>query len=407
MQSRPLQALALLLFSVALAAEPIPEAASEQAAPGVPSEDLSPERLEYGAYLTLAGGCLACHTGEGGKPFAGGRPFETPFGVVRSANITPAADAGIGDYSDADFLQAMQRGVLPSGEPMYPVCPYPSYAKVGDDALLAIKDYLFAQPAVAEHVPIAKLAWPMDVRGRLYGWQEKFFDGERLDPDPGREEAWTRGAMLDEGLGHCSACHIDDTLAAEPGAGWFLAQPAPALAGLGEGREKADLQESLAAGLRRADPNGEVGSVEDLVHGGVARLAMADHAAIATYLADLPVAAPPESDTPSGGGAQLYARYCSACHQDYGQGQPPYFPPLRDHPSVTSADPTALIESILLGAPKDPAEAYSQHGVMPSFGAVLTDKQVADLATYVRTAWGDVADAVTVEEVGATRVQSP
>jgi cytochrome c553 len=42
-----------------------------------------------GEYLTKAADCAACHTAPGGKPFAGGRAFELPFGTIYSTNITP------------------------------------------------------------------------------------------------------------------------------------------------------------------------------------------------------------------------------------------------------------------------------------------------------------------------------
>ena len=41
-------------------------------------------RSQRGKYLVDAGDCVACHTAEHGKPFAGGRPIETPFGIIYS-----------------------------------------------------------------------------------------------------------------------------------------------------------------------------------------------------------------------------------------------------------------------------------------------------------------------------------
>ena len=47
-------------------------------------------QIERGRYLAVVGDCTSCHTVPGsGQPFAGGRPIETPFGVVVGANITP------------------------------------------------------------------------------------------------------------------------------------------------------------------------------------------------------------------------------------------------------------------------------------------------------------------------------
>ena len=52
---------------------------------------------------------MVCHTAPGGKHFAGGLAFPLPFGTLYSTNITPDKETGIGNYSDADFLDAVQR----------------------------------------------------------------------------------------------------------------------------------------------------------------------------------------------------------------------------------------------------------------------------------------------------------
>jgi hypothetical protein len=67
--------------------------------------------IARGKYLTVAADCGACHTTEGGKPFAGGLPFELPFGTIYSSNITPDRENGIGTWSDAEFARAIRLGV--------------------------------------------------------------------------------------------------------------------------------------------------------------------------------------------------------------------------------------------------------------------------------------------------------
>lgn len=68
------------------------------------------DQLKYGAYLTNMAGCIECHTqADKGKinpalAFSGGRDFELPNGIVRSANITPDKQTGIGDWTEADFV---------------------------------------------------------------------------------------------------------------------------------------------------------------------------------------------------------------------------------------------------------------------------------------------------------------
>ena len=84
---------------------------------GVPAELKSASRVEQGKYLARAADCEACHTADGGAPFAGGRAFVLPFGTLYSTNITPDRDTGIGGYSDADFLNAVHEGIGRNGIP--------------------------------------------------------------------------------------------------------------------------------------------------------------------------------------------------------------------------------------------------------------------------------------------------
>jgi mono/diheme cytochrome c family protein len=67
--------------------------------------------IARGKYLTVAADCAACHTTEGGKPFAGGLAFKLPFGTIYSSNITPDRENGIGAWTDAEFARAMRSGV--------------------------------------------------------------------------------------------------------------------------------------------------------------------------------------------------------------------------------------------------------------------------------------------------------
>src|SRR5689334_22702353 len=60
--------------------------------------------IERGRYLTAVADCTACHTDPSdGRPFAGGRPVQTPFGTVLAANITPDEQTGIGSWTLEQF----------------------------------------------------------------------------------------------------------------------------------------------------------------------------------------------------------------------------------------------------------------------------------------------------------------
>ena len=71
-----------------------------------------PALVERGHYLAVAGDCVACHSAVGGVAYAGGRPIETPFGVIYSRNLTPDRETGLGLWSDADFYRALHKGCL-------------------------------------------------------------------------------------------------------------------------------------------------------------------------------------------------------------------------------------------------------------------------------------------------------
>src|SRR5215469_16479887 len=69
-----------------------------------------PALIERGRYLATAADCVACHTGPDAKPFAGGVELKTPFGTIVSPNITPDKDAGIGAWTDDEFVSALWQG---------------------------------------------------------------------------------------------------------------------------------------------------------------------------------------------------------------------------------------------------------------------------------------------------------
>src|SRR6202789_4362824 len=131
---------------------------------GVPAELKGASLIERGEYLTRAADCAACHTAEGGAPYAGGRAFVLPFGTLYSTNITPDKETGIGNYSDADFLSALHRGIRRDGARLYPAMPYTSYTYISDDDALAIKAYLFSLPAMHAAPPENTLQFPFNQR---------------------------------------------------------------------------------------------------------------------------------------------------------------------------------------------------------------------------------------------------
>jgi nitrite reductase (NO-forming) len=106
-------------------------------------------------------------------------------------------------------------------------------------------------------------------------------------------------------------------------------------------------------------------------------------------------------------GEAVYVRVCLACHQFNGLGLPPAFPPLADSAIVAAADPGRIIRIVLHGL-QGPIEVNGipYNSVMPPPVPPLTDKEVADVLTYVRSEWGSEAAPVTVEAVTAIRTQA-
>ena len=160
-----------------------------------------------GAYLALAGNCMACHTTRGGEQYAGGLGVATPFGTVYSSNLTPDKNTGIGTWSSAHFWRAMHNGRSKSGRLLYPAFPYTSYTQVTRSDSDAIYAYLRSLPAVSQTNQPHAIRTPFQSQAALAVWRALYFSPGVFEPDSNRDAEWNRGAYLVQGLGHCSACH--------------------------------------------------------------------------------------------------------------------------------------------------------------------------------------------------------
>lgn len=98
--------------------------------------------IEKGRYLATASDCVACHTNhDGGKPMADGLPMASPVGTIMSTNITPSKEFGIGSYSEAQFSDAVRKGIRGDGANLYPAMPYVSYSNMTDEDIHALYAY--------------------------------------------------------------------------------------------------------------------------------------------------------------------------------------------------------------------------------------------------------------------------
>ena len=114
------------------------------------------DELAYGAYMANASGCVECHSpvDKGQiiieRSFSGGRDFKYPDGaIVRSANITPDSETGIGKWSREQFIRMFKQYTdstytIPNVNPgeFNSVMPWTMYAKMKESDLSAIYAYL-------------------------------------------------------------------------------------------------------------------------------------------------------------------------------------------------------------------------------------------------------------------------
>ena len=104
-------------------------------------------------------------------------------------------------------------------------------------------------------------------------------------------------------------------------------------------------------------------------------------------------------------GQQIFQR-CAVCHQATGLGLPGSFPPLAGSEWATAANAVLPIRVVLHGL-QGPVTVKGQKfsSAMPAYGTnqPLSDSEVAAVLTYVRSAWGNTASAVTAEQVAAER----
>jgi mono/diheme cytochrome c family protein len=164
-------------------------------------------RATDGEYLFHAAGCLACHTREGGQPLAGGRPLETPYGVFYTPNISPDPATGIGNWSRAQFIQALKHGTAPDGSAYYPAFPYPSYRLMTDQDAASLFDYLRTTPAQHQANREHDLPWWL-ARWMMRLWQWWVLDEPPPEPAAVRADPLlSRGRYLVDALGHCGECH--------------------------------------------------------------------------------------------------------------------------------------------------------------------------------------------------------
>ncbi|HEV7714682.1 MAG TPA: c-type cytochrome [Steroidobacteraceae bacterium] len=401
--------------------------------------------IERGRYVAAAGDCAACHTAPDGWPFSGGLAIASPLGAIYSSNITPDTDTGIGDYSLNDFDRAVRRGIKRDDTTMYPAMPYPSYARMTDEDIVALYAYFMrgVHPVHAEN-HANEIPWPLSIRWPLAIWRKVLAPSANSPPfDPSRypDPVVARGAYLVQGPGHCGSCHtpraatlqeksLDDRGRSKSAAsylaggqvidGWVAVNlRGNAADGLGNWTV-----EDIVKTLRSARNAGHavVGTpMSDAVVHGTQNLTDADLDAIARYLKTLPPTAREKSTYAAdpqtaqalktgreiNRGAQLYIDNCSACHRTNGEGDKGVFPTIAGNSTVLGDDASTVVHLILKGSSLPPTNTAPSALGMPGVGWRLSDEEVAQLASFIRASWGNHASAVSAAQVRTIRASLP
>jgi nicotinate dehydrogenase subunit B len=386
---------------------------------GAPTGVYSAATIERGRQLAALGNCEHCHTAEGGLPWAGGRPVETPFGTVRSTNLTADVAHGLGAWSYPAFERAMRQGVSRDGHWLYPAFPYTSFTQASDADLTALYAYLQTLAPVAQATPAATMRFPFNQRWLMAGWNALWLQAGPAPAVPGESAQWQRGAELVNGLGHCTACHSPrGALGAEQASTAYLAGArvngwdAPPLGALSRSPvpwTEAALVQYLRQG-HHAHHGVAGGSMAPVVR-GLAAADEADVRAMAHYLVSLQAPAAPvdvaallarasaREAALLGPAQRMFQSACGACHHD---GDGPQVlglnHPLALNANLHSSQPDNLLRVIIEGIWQP---AFNELGHMPAFGHALDDRQLAELAAYMRqrfapgqAAWPDLPAAV-------------
>lgn len=369
--------------------------------------------IEKGRYLSILGNCGACHTPPNGMEMSGGVPIETPFGTLVASNITPDKETGIGNWTLEDFQKSMSEGIGSEGH-MYPAMPYPAYTKVTAEDNAALWAYLQTLEPARNEVQSSQLSFPYDIRSLMIGWNLLNFTQGEYTPDPARSEAWNRGAYIVEGLGHCSTCHTPKNwMGADEGgqhlAGfsmglWYAGDiTSNAYSGIGDWTED-DVIAYMKNGRNRFDSAS--GPMAEVVEKSSRHWTDEDLQAVATYLtsttssATAAPAAVPDSDPRIADGADIYALYCSSCHTPDGEGIASVYPKLGDTSLVRGESAASLLKIVLDGSRKGVDTTLGAPG-MPPYAQRLSDKDIADVLTFLRNRLGNAATAISSEDVQA------
>jgi mono/diheme cytochrome c family protein len=308
---------------------------------------------------------------------------------------------------------------------LYPAFPYPDTTRVTREDSDALYHYLRSLPAVKQPNTPHALQFPYNTQAALAVWRALFFRPGSFEPEAAQSAEWNRGAYLVRGLGHCAACHGGrNFLGATPQGGLSLAGGlipmrnwyAPALSAPDQAGVADWPLDDIVALLRTGvSPRGSaLGPMADVVYRSLQHLRGGDLRAIASFLKALPQTS---SQAPGGKapdpavvelGAKRYETHCAGCHGARGEGVKSaagawMYPPLAGNRTVTMDPPANLVRVIVHGGFLPATAGNPRPFGMPPFAQVLTDEEIAAVASFVRNSWGATAGAVSSAEVARYR----
>jgi mono/diheme cytochrome c family protein len=396
---------------------------------GVPASLANASLIVRGQYLARAADCMACHSAPGGKPFAGGLAIRTPFGTLYSPNITPDRKTGIGNFTDADFLRALRKGVMPDGTRLYPAMPYAAYALMTDADALAIKAYLFSLAPVDSVAPRDTLTFPYNQRWLMAFWQALYDPDTRFEPRSDRSAQWNRGAYLAEALAHCGDCHTPrnrlealdnrDKFVGAAAAGWLAYNiTANERSGIGAWSDVA-LAQYLSTG-HAMDHGTASGTMGEAVDRSLSYLSPSDIQALVAYLRTVPALPSPreppvraslQSTSYREGvpasfdplGKQVFEGACVSCHSWSGRSLLTSYATLTGARAVNDPSATNVAQIVISGTTRRSPDGQV---TMPAFGAAYSDVEIAAVANYVTERFGGVASSIQPHEIRVLRSQS-
>jgi mono/diheme cytochrome c family protein len=172
-----------------------------------------PAVLERGRYLVFGPAhCSYCHSPlaewprlDAGEeiPLVGGYEMKLPIGTLRSTNLTPDRETGIGRHTDGQLARMLRHNVRPDGRAALPLM---EFQDMSDEDVAAVISYLRSMPPVRNEVPpnelnlMGKAVMALMIKPTLP-------NGTPPARSPAAGTSLERGAYLANSVANCAGCH--------------------------------------------------------------------------------------------------------------------------------------------------------------------------------------------------------